>query len=384
MPIATDLSQLIPQCASKFPHQARAGSAGMLKKYLSKFAMDILPSVAATIIGAYIVNHYIVTKPGANAPVSAAVSTAEPAEAKVAPEAAKAETAKSEATRTETAKTEVPKTEVPKTEAARTGSKAPQPSAEIAGIPEAGVKAKGISEKAILERSAVEKPIEKPADRPAETASIPVETRRHQPMQREKAIARSAPAPVVQPSAPVSAPVVAAPNTAAAVEAATAPEERRDANDLARAAIERLRSTSDGSPRVQETVRVPDPPRAVAAPVASAPVVAPPPVRPLPPPIMVSTPANETFDSNAGSSQVRPSYPAYPASSGSEDPRRPVPPADIPSSPSARPPLDLHADAREPPREHTTVAEDMLSAAKSMFHAVLPKKDKAESPFSSD
>ena len=29
-------------------------------KYLTKFAMDILPSVAATIIGAYIVNHYIV------------------------------------------------------------------------------------------------------------------------------------------------------------------------------------------------------------------------------------------------------------------------------------------------------------------------------------
>jgi hypothetical protein len=343
----------------------------MLKKYLSKFAMDILPSVAATIIGAYIVNHYIVTKPGAYAPVSAAVSTAGPVEAKVAPEAGKAESAK----------TEPAKTEAPKIESAKTGSKAPQPSADIAGIPEAGVKAKGISEKAILERSAVEKPIEKPADRPAETASIPVETRRHQPMQREKAIARSAPAPVAQPSAPVSAPVVAAPNTAAAVEAATAPEERRDANDLARAAIERLRSTSDGSPRVQETARIPDPPRAVAAPVASAPVVAPPPVRPLPPPIMVSTPANETFDSNAGSSQVRPSYPA---SYGNDDPHRPIPPADIPSSPSARPPLDLHADAREPPREHTTVAEDMLSAAKSVFHAVLPKKDKAESPLSSD
>ena len=33
--------------------------------YLKKFAVDILPSVAATVIGAYIVNHYIVTKPGA-------------------------------------------------------------------------------------------------------------------------------------------------------------------------------------------------------------------------------------------------------------------------------------------------------------------------------
>jgi len=52
-------------------------------KYVSKFALDILPSVVATIIGAYIVNHYIVTRPGASAPVAAAVSTAEPkAEAK--------------------------------------------------------------------------------------------------------------------------------------------------------------------------------------------------------------------------------------------------------------------------------------------------------------
>ena len=46
----------------------------MLKKYVSKFTIDILPSVLATIIGAYIVNHYIVAKP-ADAPAAAAVST---------------------------------------------------------------------------------------------------------------------------------------------------------------------------------------------------------------------------------------------------------------------------------------------------------------------
>src|SRR5438132_17560 len=39
----------------------------MLKKYISKFTIDILPSVLATIIGAYIVNHYIATKPDAPA-----------------------------------------------------------------------------------------------------------------------------------------------------------------------------------------------------------------------------------------------------------------------------------------------------------------------------
>ena len=45
-------------------------------KYVTKFTADILPSVVATIIGAYIVNHYIVAKPGA--PGAAVVSSADP------------------------------------------------------------------------------------------------------------------------------------------------------------------------------------------------------------------------------------------------------------------------------------------------------------------
>src|SRR3978361_2368052 len=62
----------------KVPASNRArGVAWMLKTYVSKFAMDILPSVAATIIGAYIVNHYIVAKPAADAP-AAALSAAAP------------------------------------------------------------------------------------------------------------------------------------------------------------------------------------------------------------------------------------------------------------------------------------------------------------------
>ena len=311
-------------------------------KYVSKFTLDILPSVVATIVGAYIVNHYIVSKPGADAPVGAVLSTTEPkAEAKVAPEAAKAD--------------------------AKAPEKAPETSSGVANIPEPGVKAKGISEKAILEKSAAEKPAEKSADKPAETASIPVETRRHQP--REKAIAKSIPVPV-QPSAPASVPVVAAPNIAPSVppiEAAIAPEERRDANDLARAAIERLRGVGDGSPRAQESARIPDAPRVPDLPR----VVAAPPVRPLPPPIMVSTPAAETFDPAAGSSQMKP---PYAGAARIDDPRRPTPPAEIPAAAPASRPLDLHAEAAEPStREHTTVAEDVLSAAKSVFHAVLPK-----------
>ena len=46
--------------------------------YLKKFAVDIFPSVAATVIGAYIVNHYIVSKPGRAMRRAAAVSDCRP------------------------------------------------------------------------------------------------------------------------------------------------------------------------------------------------------------------------------------------------------------------------------------------------------------------
>ena len=211
--------------------------------------------------------------------------------------------------------------------------------------------------------------MEKSADKPAETASIPAETRRHAPAprEREKVIAKSVTAPATTVVAPAIPAAAAAP--VAAAEAASAPEEHRDANELARAAIERLRG--DGSPRPQEAARVTEAPRIVSTAPVAAPVVSAPAVRPLPPPIMVSTPAAESFNAPTGSTQAAPS--------GSNDPRRPVPPADIPeASPSfSLPypgPLDLRAEAGEPQRrEHTNVAEDMLLAAKSVFHAVLPK-----------
>jgi hypothetical protein len=303
-------------------------------KYLSKITMDMLPSVVATIIGAYIVNHYI-NKPAADAPVAAAVSSADPKKADI-----------------------------------KADPKLAGTSADVGTIPAPGVTAKGISEKAMFEKTAAEgpavaekpqeKPAEKSADKPAETASIPADTRRRQPapqpVPREKTAARTVPAPV-QP-----APVVAAPNTAPPAEVAVTPEEHRDANDLARAAIERLRG--DGAPRAQEAARIPDAtrtpdaPRIVSAPVATS-------VRPLPPPIMVSTPPAQPFDPATGSVQIN-------------DPSRPTPPADIPQ---ASQPLDLRAEAGIPQRrEHTNAAdvllaakEDMLSAAKSVFHAVLPK-----------
>jgi len=304
-------------------------------KLVSKFTMDILPSVIATIVGAYIVNHYINIKPGADAAATAAaVSSADPKKAHP-----------------------------------RGDAKPVEKSADLGNMPEPGVRAKGISEKAIIDKSAAEKPAEKPADKadkPADTASIPASTpanppsepRRHQPT-REKSAARTAPVTI---PAPPAEPVVAKPNSVPPAETASAP----DANDLARAAIERLRgSTPEASPRAQETpreaARVPDvpheAPRVVAAPVPAP--VATPAVQPLPPPILVSTPPAEP-----------PAKPAYPPTARVDDPHRPTPPADIPDPR----PLDLRADAVDsPPRERTSVAEDILSAAKSAFHSVIPK-----------
>lgn len=293
-------------------------------KLASKFAMDIFPSVIATILGAYIVNHYINTKPPADA---AAVSLAGPKKA-----------------------------------GSKADSKPAERSADLGNLPEPGVRAKGISEKSIIDKSADKSVIEKPADkatdkadRPSETASIPptapAEPRHHQPTPREKAASKPTPAPAAEP-------VVAAPVTTPSAEPSAGP----DANDLARAAIERLRGT-EPAPRVQESARVPEPPKAtepprvVATPAApaSVPVATAPPLQPLPPPIMVSTPP---LDNKPSTVRV-------------DDPLRPTPPADIPDP---RAPLDLRADAADRPAKRPSVADDVLSAAKSMFNSVLPKQ----------
>ncbi|MGY3583345.1 hypothetical protein ACVIGB_007589 [Bradyrhizobium sp. USDA 4341] len=292
--------------------------------YLKKFVMDILPSVAATIIGAYIVNHYIVAKP--QAPDAAAVTAA--VDPKADPKAKPAEK-----------------------------------STVVSSLPEAGVKAKGMSERTLIERSASEKATvtEKPADSksadtksvdtkadaPAETASIPADSRHHPAA--PKAVAKAAPA-------------------AAPVEPAVTPEEARDANDLARAAIERLRKERpQDAARSQDAVRsldarstdlarLPDQQRPAAAPA----------IRPLPPPIMVSNPSTDNADQAA---QPRPPYAA-----NAQDANRLTPPADIPV-PVLQAPLDLRADAAmpAPKNERTSVTDDVFSGMKSMFHAVLPK-----------
>jgi len=296
-------------------------------KLASKFAMDIFPSVIATILGAYIVNHYINAKPPADA--AAAVSTADPKKA-----------------------------------ASKADSKPAEKSADLGNTLEPGVRAKGISERSIIDKSAADKAgVDKAADkadRPSETASIPpvapADTRRHQPP-RDKAASKTAPATV---PAPAAEPVVAAPVAAApSAEPAATP----DANDLARAAIERLRGTDPVS-RTQDNARAAEPSKAVEPPhvaavptapaPASVPVVVAPTLQPLPPPILVSTPPVDN-------------KPAARA----DDPLRPTPPADIPD-PHA--PLDLRADAAvNQPAKRPSVADDVLSATKKLFNSVLPK-----------
>ena len=312
-------------------------------KYLAKISMDIFPSVLATIIGAYIVNHYINAKPAPDAPAAV-------------------------------------------TAPAQAGSEG-KPT-DTANLPAPGVNAKGISEKSVTDKAAAEKPADhQPAAETKAADVAPAETGpRGRTTSREKAAAKSNPAPAAPPVVEAnSAPAAAAP----------AP----DANDLARAAIERLRKSPESraaearssetkssetkssetkssetksaetkpaerpaEPAVREAARTPEAPRVSAAEPSM--------VRPLPPPITVSTPSSEAYG-NGGSSQ---GSPPYTASIGKDDPTRMTPPADIPV-PVIAPPLDLRADAggAMPRPKKTNVADEMLSGMKSMFQAVLPK-----------
>jgi hypothetical protein len=303
--------------------------------YLKKFALDVVPSVVATILGAYIVNHYITAKTATDTPPAAVASTPDAGNKK---------------------KAAVKPTEAP---------------AEVATIPEPGVKAKGISERAMMETRAAERPSEaKPTEvKPAETASIPAEpkTEIKTEAKAEPRIIemKRAPTPAPKPVAKVTPAQTATPAPAPAPETASASEEPRDANELALEAIKRLRATTgDTTPRVQEVARQSEPPRvepprtAVVVPVVAPPAT----VRPLPPPIVLGSPADNATQA-----------PPYTAS---VDPNRPTPPAEIPPP---RPPVDLRAQATNAVTHTKNVAEDVLAAAKSVFHAVIPGTDRQSS-----
>jgi hypothetical protein len=235
-----------------------------------------------------------------------------------------------------------------KIDGVKADAKPAETSAEISNIPSAGIKAKGIAEKSLSDKAAAEKPAEakspegkssegkssegKSSDgKSTETASLPAE--------KARAVT---PKPAVRPA-----------------ETPAAQEERRDAADLARAAIERLRA-SEGTRSPEVGRATGDQPRIVTA----APQLSP--VRPLPPAIAVSTPSVEGAPYVAGN-------PPYTGSVQVDG--RLTPPGEIPTPPAARP-LDLRADRGGDPSikdQVSNVAQDMVSAAKSVFHSVLPK-----------
>jgi cell division protein FtsN len=251
-------------------------------KFVSKFVLEILPSVTATVIGAYIVNHYIISKP-ANPPAAAIASTAV----------------------TGTAKPDVKPTEA------------------IASAKQA-------------------------ADKPETVATTSTDTQTP-----DKSIPHEHAAKII----PV------------ATESHRA--ESREANDLARAVIERLRASNapvrpvEASARSHETPR----PSVVAIRSVQPQTVQPASVQPLPPAINIAASAVEEPRPANDSQSAAPRRDVTDDSDNGS--RRLIPPADIPSvsrmfGVSGNRTADTTA-------ARTTVADDMLAAAKSVFSAVLPR-----------
>lgn len=252
-------------------------------KFVSKFVLEILPSVTATVIGAYIVNHYIISKP-ANPPAAAMASTAVTGTAKpdVKPTEAIA-SAKQAADKPETVATTSPDTQTP--------------------------------DKSVPHEHAAAK-------------VIPVATESHR-------------------------------------------AESREANDLARAVIERLRASNAPARPVEASVRSHETPRPSVVAIRSVQpqTVQPASVQPLPPAINIAASAVEEPRPANDSQSAAPRRDVTDDSDNGS--RRLIPPADIPSvsrmfGVSENRTADTTAT-------RTTVADDMLAAAKSVFSAVLPR-----------
>lgn len=268
--------------------------------YLSKFVLQMLPTISATVIGAYIVSTWINPKvPPEPAKVAARVQ--EPAKA----DPAEAEPAKA------------PSVAAQETQSAQEASA--EPAAET--------------------KPAEAKPVETP--KPVKAVSVPEKVRV---------------IPIVKQANETSTASVQAPEAASAEERKDANRDAgKDANELARAAILRLRGSetaraADEQARpVVSTVRVQQ--------TRAAPDVAPPPVAtvapPLPPAVSIAAPRIAPGD---GADQT-----------AATTPDRMSPPAEIPA---ARNPLNLQASARI---ENPSIADDFVSATKSFFRAITPQ-----------
>lgn len=308
----------------------------MIKKLFSKYFLEVVPSIVATVVGAYIVTHYINAKSEADKP-KAAVSAPAQTSKDVAPQTLKADDSGDKAAKAETAKAEAARLKAEKL--------ALEKAAAERSAADRAENAKKAAEKLAAEKAASEK-----------AAADKLASEKAAAEKRERTAAKPAPA------APLPA------------EANAAPDDKRDANDLARAAIERLRNAKAPSepPRAPEAARADEPTkaqergqeRARVNSVVYAPAAAPqPPVQPLPPAVTVAPPPSEA-------AVMAPPQPFSTPISGSSETRaddglRLTPPADIPSRP-----LDLRAK-----QGRSSVAEDVVSAAKSVFHAVVPESN---------
>jgi hypothetical protein len=239
--------------------------------YLKKFILDILPPVAATVIGAFVVHYYIV--PSAQKAASP-VAVSAPAESRMAPT-------------------------------------------------DSDAFAKGVAEKTSIEKTA------------------------------ERASEKGQSATVTESKRRVAKPGSHAPEN-------SGPENSVDARTLARAALERLRG-SEPARTPQAAAHQQPAPAASGAGVQAMATVAPPlPATP------VTVPAASADWPNPQAASVAAPAAALPPleTRRTAEAPRPTPPADIP----AAPPIELQT-APVP----TTVADDVVSAAKSVFHAVLPR-----------
>lgn len=293
-------------------------------KYVSKFAIDILPSVAATVIGAYIVTTWINPKPAHDAAKASIASKAAPDSAGDTPGLAADKSAEAK-------------------------PEASKPIKGIAAPPKDAASKDTTSAKAMdkaIDKTNPEKNAKLRAPEPATASAEP----RHSVNVNEKTTAKASP-------------IVTAPETTASI-ASTAVEDRRDASEMARSALERLRGSADGAkseaPKPPEAAR---PSREAHAVEPQRPQVQPPAVEaatvnavlpqpailPMGPPINIAAPRYS--DAAMGRDTAR------------DDDARLVPPGEIPT---------MHRTA-EAQGGRTTIADDVVSATRSVLRAVLPK-----------
>lgn len=321
-------SMRIGQPDEKGPSEPRGSASEGIRRLASKFVTDVMPSVVATVLGAWIVSHYVNTDKQAAKPISAVQS-----EAPVSVPPAQSAVSTAPAVRVIPGASVVPMPSPQPKPASPRDDPAPE---------QRGEKPDGDERKMPLPTKAVS-----PAPRRAAGAKTPAPPAKVQAQKQSETQVTSSvdAAPIVAPATvtpPESAPVVpalVAPSAGEPPQTASAAAE--DALEKARKALERAKADKDAQQPVAapELATAAQPERAPAGAGASSEVVVvrtPPassaeisPVPPLPPPVIVAQPPLPTRSANA---DPEPAYPAQ-ADDGED---RPIPPALIPNAPRGK------------------------------------------------